>query len=81
MQETPKVEKPTVPSSGSGWTLPTDAVGFDAGNSRDCTGLSISGDGGIAWMTVSEVVSEQEYVDGKLLFKTDGACDCCGEVG
>jgi len=69
------------PSSNAEWTLPTGAVGFDVGSSRDCTGLSISGDGGIAWMTVSEVVSEQEYVDGRLLFKIDGTCDCCGEEG
>ena len=40
-----------------------------------------NGGSSTVWATVSRVVSEQEFVEGRLFFKTDGRCVACGQEG
>ena len=81
MQEMPKVDKPTVPSNGSGWTLPTGVVGSDVSSYHGLGNFTPYGGSSTGWATVSRVVSEQEFVEGRMFFKTDGRCVACGRDG
>ena len=69
------------PSNGSEWTWPTGVTVFDVGNSRGYGGSYTSVGGDTVWTTVSRVVSEQEFVEGRLFFKTDGRCVACRQEG